>query len=1178
MRRKKILVIALLAFSTLSTFGQKVTLNYRNQSLKTVFAAVTQQTGYSFMYSPQVVNLNTRVNISANRQELSAVMNRLLNGINIGYTIRGKEIVLFKRDNAANASSQRRVPTGFQSFSVNDGNVVSGVVRDVKGDPIIGANVLITGTNHGVVTDASGRFTLDNVSNNALLQISYVGYQTQTIPVRNKSKFNIILQEKGNGLNELVVVGYGVQKKVDLTGAVSTVDVSKSLVSRPVTDVSKALQGEVPGLNVQNVQGGINEEPSLTIRGIGTLSNGSVSKPLVVVDGVPMEDISYLNTQDIAKISVLKDAASTSIYGTRAAFGVILITTKTGTKTDKITINYSNNFAWDTPTVLPDYPDVPSQLKAMIAASDRSGVQSQLFGMNLKEVLPLSEEWEKRHSWKKAGYRDMVKGDDYIIKDNGSVLYLADWDVVGIMFRDWTPSQSHSVNVQGTSGRTSYYLSAGYSDKEGVLNFNPDKLKKYNAMLNVTSDVTTWLQVGGRFSYNEKVYNQPNSQRDTYQYLWRWGSFFGPYGTIDGVDLRNDIAYLKQAGEDKTTSSYVRVGSFIKLKPFKGFTINGDITFNIENVDRKQVGLPVYGYDSWGGKLTQLTYIVQQSSSYLYQQHDKNTSYALNIYASYNIDIDRIHHIGLMMGGNAEEGNYNWFSAQRMGLLSNSKPEFPLTNGDQTTNGGDSHWGACGYFGRINYSYNDIWLLELNGRYDGSSKFPSNSHWAFFPSASFGYRFSQEKYFDKLRTVITNGKIRYSIGSVGNQAIGDNMFISTIATNVATGWLDDSGNKLVSFNMPTLVSPQLTWEKIKTSDIGIDLSFLRGDLNITFDWYQRNTDDMLAPGKVLPSVLGDASPYTNAGSLRTRGWELNVDWQHSFKSFLVYASFNVSNYATKITKWSDDSRMINSYYSGKTYGDIWGLETDRFFTKDDFTYNAKGEITGYAKGIASQKGLEQGSFTYGPGDVKFKDLNGDGIIDGGKGTAEDHGDLKIIGNSMPKYQYSFRIGGEWKGLDIDMFFQGIGKHDIWSLSAFVMPMMRGVDALYANQTDYWTENNIDAKYPRLYPSNNGYGTIPGLDAGNHNFYPQSGYLVHASYLRFKTLTLGYTLPEKLLHNIFVKKVRFYFSANNLCELINNSDAPVDPEINAGSGSLRNGVWGRIAPFTRTLSFGAQLTF
>lgn len=1065
---------------------------------------------------------------------------------------------------------------------------INGVVMDANNEPVIGASVIEKGTTNGTITDLNGRFAL-NVKLGTIVQISFIGYQTQAIKAEPTMK--VVLKEDSELLSEVVVVGYGTQKKANLTGAVSIVDVGKTLDARPQSDVSKALQGVVPGLSILNDNGKLNSKPTISIRGTGTLSNSAKSEPLVVVDGVPMNDISFLNTQDIQSISVLKDAASTSIYGTRAAFGVILITTKSAKKIDKITISYSNNFSWDTPTILPNYPDVATQARALRDANTRAKLSNELFGMNMNdEFIKKASDWKQRHGGKKAGYREMIPGDDFDLASDGSALYYADWDVVGIMFRDWKPAQSHNLSVQGTSGKTSYYLSMGYNHEEGVLTFNPEKLNKYNATMNVTSDLTDWLQVGGRFTYSDKDYTTPNTRRGTYTYMWRWGSFFGPYGTYQGVDMKNDIAYLKQAGEDNTNDANTRMGAFLKATITKGLTVNADYTFNIENTTTKSAGLPVTGWNSWGGKITTPSMLEgANGNTWVYQNSVRDHSYAFNVYANYAFTLAKKNNINAMIGANAEEGEYTSHWSQRKGLLDNNLPEFNLATGDQTVGGVHNEWGTAGWFGRINYDYNGIWLLELNGRYDGSSKFPANSRWAFFPSASAGYRISEEAYFAPIRTIVNNAKLRASFGEIGNQAVGNNMFISTVAKRTAanTHWLE-GGNLVSGYDIPTLVSTTLKWERIQTLDIGGDFGFLNNELNVSFDWYQRTTKDMLAPSKALPEVLGAGAPRVNAGTLRTRGWELSLDWHHRFNELNVYANASIGDFKTVITQWDDDSMLLNSNYTGKVYGDIWGFETDRYFTKDDF--NSDGS---YKEGIASQKGLEEGNFIFGPGDIKFKDRDGkldkDGklIIDGGKGTLDDHGDLKVIGNMTPRYQYGFRLGADWKGFDIDMFFQGVGKRDIWTQSAFVMPMMRGADAIYENQANYWSEENQNpnADFPRLYPGNAAKGSISVLENGNHNFYPQDKYLVNMAYLRFKNLTIGYTLPQLLTNKIYLQKIRVYFSASNLCELINKSNAPVDPEVNAdesvangATNTYGNGTWGRVDPLNRTVSFGLQVTF
>lgn len=1071
---------------------------------------------------------------------------------------------------------------------------ISGTVKDENGAPLVGANVMERSTTRGIVTDIDGKFTL-KVAPGSTIIFSYLGYST--VEQKAASNMDIVLKEDNALLDELVVVGYGQQKRANLTGAVSTVNVDKDLVAKPQMDVAKSLQGIVPGLSVINTQGGIDAQPTLTIRGVGTLSNNETSSPYIIVDGIPTEDLTLINPNDIESVSVLKDAASTSIYGSRAAFGVILITTKGGAK-DKVSVNYTNNFSWGTPSILPDYADVPSQLEAMMEVNRNAGTSNpELFGMyfnqpisapgtdlNGKTMIDLAKLWQQQHGYKKDDqYRNLRPyqslsdvGDYYLDPATGKALFYADWDVVGINYRDWTPSQSHNINVNGTSGRTSYYLSFGYDKKEGVLAANPDELHRYNVTANIQSNVTDWLQVGARFQYTDRTYTKPNPTETPYQYMWRWGSFFYPYGMIDGVDLRSPYALLKAAADDETHTKFTRMTGYLKANIIDGLTLNADYTYTNRNVFVDEVRSPVFGYNTWGTVDAPSMY---SSSSYVYQDSRYNNRWALNVYANYEFNFGK-HNFNVMAGGNAEGGTYRMHYSQRRDLTNVNLPELNLASGEQLVGSEHSHWGTAGYFARINYNWNEIWLLELNGRIDGSSSFPANDRWAFFPSGSVGYRFSQEKYFEPIRDIVSNGKLRASFGEIGNEAVGNNMYIQTIGNPSNSYWLDAKGSRLTMYDLPKMVSETLTWERIQTADIGLDLGFFNNSLNVTFDWYQRKTLDMLAPGTVLPDVLGADAPYGNNGSLRTRGWELSASWNKQFGDFNVYVSGNVSDFKTVVTEWNNPTGILSDYFSGKVYGDIYGFETDRLFTEDDFTWDAQGNRTGYAPGVANQDGLVgSGNFQYSPGDTKYKDLNNDGKIDGGKGTTSDMGDLKVIGNSTPRFQYGFRLGGSWKGIDIDMYFQGVGKWSQWSTGAFVMPFSRGADGIYENQMDYWTPDNTDAWWPRLYPGNGVSGTVSGVATGAYNFYPQSKYLIDRSYLRFKNLTVGYTLPQNLTKKWYIEKLRVYFTAENLCELINNSFAPVDPEIDSSEVSGNgNGTWGRITPMMRTISCGLQLTF
>ena len=1100
-----------------------------------------------------------------------------------------------------------------QAMSVTQSStIIKGQIVDAEGEPIVGATVVEIGTTRGTVSDLDGNFQL-NASANAKLRITYVGYKT--VETKAHDGMKIVMQHDNAQLDEIVVVGYGQQKKVNLTGSVTNVDISKTLGGRPEQDVAKALQGAVPGLTITNTSGDINSQPTMQIRGLGTLSNGATSNPLVVVDGVPVDDLTMVNAADIATISVLKDAASTSIYGSRAAFGVILITTKEGKKGEKVQVKYDGHFAWDRATVLPDYPDVPSQLEAaMIGAKRTDGSDPELFGMYFSQMLPYAKAWKEQHSGKKGysemqPFQSMDNVGDYYFNGN-QPFYYADYDIQDIWYNKAAPSQSHSVSLNGSSGRTSYYTSFSYDYKQNLMKFNPDKLSRYNFTTNLKTDVTDWLTVGTRVNFVRRSFSKADSWNNVYQYLWRWGSFFIPSGYMydengEKLDYRV-VAMQKQAARKTTVHDQARFNAYAIAHITKDLTFNIDYTYQIDNYNYKTSDHSVYGMN-WSGVTP--TYIVGTSSSYTSRENIKQNRWTANAYLNYNHTWVDAHNLGVMVGVNGERFKSDEMWANRTHLYNEDYPELNLAYGemkDATISSFTGDRSTAGYFGRINYDYKGIYLLELNGRYDGSSRFPAGDKWAFFPSMSLGYRFTEEGYWKNLHDVISNGKLRFSYGEIGNEAIGDNMFISTISP-IEQGklyWLDKNGNKLNQFQLPDWVSSSLTWERIKTTDIGVDLSFLNDDLSLTFDWYQRTTNDMLAPGKAIPDVAGASAPFTNAGSLRTRGWELSLSYRKQInKDLNVYGTFNIGDSKSKVTKWNNDSKLIGHTggivsasnarmyaYEGETWGDIWGFETDRYFTVDDFDgQNADGTWK-YKPGIADQTGIQTDNFVYGPGDIKYKDLDNSGTIDGGKGTADDHGDLKVIGNTLPRYEYSFHLGGSWKGLDLDLFFQGVGKRDMWTQSSFVFPLMRDADkALYANQTSYNVYDPANGivdisqsnRYPCLYSGNEGSGNVTGLASigGEHNYYPQTKYLVNMAYLRLKNVTIGYTLPASITKKVYMEKVRFYGSVNNLCLLYNGAkDYPVDPEMNAGQGSLSYGTWGRTYPITRTWSVGVQVTF
>ncbi|MEE0906594.1 MAG: SusC/RagA family TonB-linked outer membrane protein, partial [Muribaculaceae bacterium] len=918
------------------------------------------------------------------------------------------------------------------------------------------------------------------------------------------------------------------------------------------------------------------------------------------------------------------------IYGTRAAFGVILVTTKSATTKERVSLKYSNNFAWSQATVLPKFATNVAQLETALQPTYRGNGDREIFGLYFEDLLPYMRLWEQQHS---GPYTDLVElkpyqsdsnVGDYRILENGTWLRYGDWDIGAVLFQT-APSQKHNLSVDGVSGKTNYRLSFGYDSKEGLISQNPDKMHRYMANANLSTEIFSWLKAGTRISFTNREYTSANVGRNIFQYAWRWPGFFEGYGYMfdengEKYYTRSPLGYQINAPEDKTVTNQMRLQGWLQADIYKGLSLYADFTYGVRNTNSDSSGAPFYMWDTWTSGLPKITSpAYSQATSYAAQSAIKDDMWTMNAYLTYTNTFANDHNLKVMLGGTAEQEEYNYFYAKRTGLTDYNLPNINLTNGTNYTTSG-SNWkrATAGFFGRINYDYKGIYLLEVNGRYDGSSRFPASDQWAFFPSFSLGYRFSEEAYFEKARDIVSNGKIRASYGQIGNEAVGNYRFLSTVSQVSAANvhWLQ-GGQKITEYNMPSLVSSSLSWERVETTDIGIDLGFLNNEITVGFDWYQRTTKDMLGPSQVLPAVLGATSPYANNGELRTRGWELSLGWKHRFGEVDVYANFNLADARTKVTKWNNPNGTIytfnpstGNYYEGQYYGDIWGFETDRYFTKDDFTgQDANGNWI-LKEGIASQAGLESGSFHYGPGDVKFKDLNGDGVINNGDpnnpnakaGTLANHGDLKVIGNAMPRYEYSVRLGAAWKGFDIDVFLQGVGKRNMWTTGSFYIPMTQSNLGVFDHQlsynkyvvsqdangndfiSDYVIDQNND--YPCMYAGSAGTGKISNIGRGCYNFYPQSRYLVNMAYLRVKNLTVGYTLPQELTKKAYIQKARVYFSGENLFFLYNGaSKYNMDPEVNQSySSTAMAGVddgysaYGRTIPMTRSYSFGIQVTF
>ena len=1056
---------------------------------------------------------------------------------------------------------------------------VTGTVTSADdGTTLPGASILVKGTTQGVSTDMEGRYHI-NVERGNVLVFSFIGMVSQERTVGNETVINVTLQADATSLDEVVVVGYGTQRRSDLTGAVSTVD-TKVLESRPITDLGRGLQGTTPGLTITTPTGQIGQNPSIRLRGMtGTLSNSGGAQPLILVDNVEIPSLQMINPEDIESISVLKDAASASIYGARGAWGVILITTKMGKKGEAPKVDYSNNFSWATPTTTPVIAPAAEGAEMAFGALQRTNPSTNVFGvvgMYIDQTsIQKMREWEASYGGQDLG-NEMVMGRDFEIRD-GRLFFYRPWDAGEMFMKNWTPQQKHDLSVSGGTEKTNYRVGIGYLGQDGVLKVNPDQFDRYSLNLNVSTEVTDWMEARGKVIYSKTKFTRPfyfsSETYDPWYYLYRWPIVY-PYGTYEGYPFRSAITEVEQAKMNEQNNSLARINLGTTLTPVEGLRIDADYTFDSNNFHEHQTGGVLSAYDFWstGANLVYAPY-----SSAAYDRVQYNSSWSNRnvgkLFATYEKNFGN-HALKFIAGGDIESYEYWFHSSQRRDLMDPDRGEINLATGEQFVTGSRDQWSTMGVFGRINYAYGSKYFLELNGRYDGASRLSPTSRWAFFPSMSAGYVITEEPFMSEVTDVMSFLKLRASWGAIGNQNafLGD---IYRLMTSTSSGWLVGTENQL-TVGTPGALPTSLTWETVTTLDYGFDARFFQDKLGITFDWYKRTTSDMHSAGLVLPSTYGTGATKQNLGELQTTGWELAVDYNHSFANGLnLSITGMLSDFREEITEFADN-RGINSNRPGRILGDIWGYETDRLFTEDDFVKDANGEFVlddgkyVMKEGIPTQSVFESGWFFFGPGDVKYKDLNGDGVVDFGANTIDNHGDLKVIGNSTPRYQYGLRLGGDYKGVDFSFFVQGVGKRDFWANGPIFIPGYRPGEAWFAHQLDYWTPENPDAFYPRP--------TDAGQQVSPTNFRPQTRYLLDLSYMRMKNITVGYSLPTSWIGKLNIDRLRVYFSGENLFE-IDNLELPIDPEVDYTAAGLNDpNTFGRVYPYSRSVSFGLQLTF
>lgn len=1045
---------------------------------------------------------------------------------------------------------------------------ISGIVTDKKlNEPIIGASVVVKGTSNGCITDLDGNFQLNNVASGSTLVVSYIGYQTQEIPVqKGKTSYQVTLSEDTQTLDEVVVVGFGTQKKVNLTGAVASVD-NKKLESRPVTSVGQALQGVVPGLNVSipDAGGKLDANPSFNIRGTGNLGTGSSASPLVLIDGVA-GDLNQLNPQDIDNISVLMDAASAAIYGSRAPFGVILVTTKKG-KQGKTSISYSNNLRWSRPTNIPDMLDAYTFAQYFNRAIDNTGSGEAHFFSDI--TMDRIQQYMRGEITTTADPSLSQNGNCFAFNQNSN-----DNQNWPRNFIDKTAfGQEHNVSLSGGNEKIQYYVSGAFLSQDGQMNYANDNKKRYNASARISAEITKWM----RLEFNSRFIREDIGMPT---FLKLYGDrFFSettklhpnmPLYDNNGHYTRNPkLMQLTSGGRSNTQDdTYFTQGSLI-LTPMKGLTIHGDLALRTGSFEHLYNVARVYLYDKdnkpipeqWLGGDADLA----AGKTWAYSEQQRETMITTSLYADYSLSFLEKHNLKVMLGMNSESYRYNNVWAKRSDVMNDNNPDINTSTGTQSNGAYRGEWASLGYFGRLNYDFDGRYLFEFNIRRDGSSRFQADSRWATFPSVSIGWNVARESFWESLSKWVNTLKPRFSYGSLGNQNT-DSYYPTYAIQNVIVGspdtggrWLLDAANKSNIAGAPGLVSSLLTWERVYSYNYGVDFGAFNNRLSGYFNYFIRDTKDMVGPAQEISPIVGAEAPKRNNTSLRTKGWEFQLNWQDRIGEFNYNIAFNLSDSRTKITEYPNASKSLSTYYTGQYLGEIWGYEsvgmakTDEEMAKhlEKVDQNTIPDVTLAASGWKA-------------GDMMYADLDGDGKITNGENTVDNPGDRKVIGNNTPRFRFGLNIGAEWKGFDLSIFFQGVAKRD-YLLSGMVF---WGVDG------DAWSSTGYKEHWDFFRPEGDPLGANTGayyprpLWKSNQNRQSQSQFVQNAAYIRLKNLQIGYTLPKAWTTKVGLERVRVFFSGDNLWTgtSINKN---FDPEA-----LYQNGM---TYPLSRTLSCGVNVT-
>ena len=1058
---------------------------------------------------------------------------------------------------------------------------VSGKVLDANQQPLVGVAVLVDGTTKGVTTSENGTFKIQVPSGEAVLQVTCLGYLPQKVTVpSSRNSITIYLQEDAIMLDATVVIGYGTQKKVNLTGAVATVG-SKELENRVTHSLGSMLQGSVAGLNITTSSGKPGSTPAINIRGVNSINSAD---PLVLIDGV-VGDLNRVNPNDVESISVIKDASAAAVYGARAAFGVILVTTKNGSAQDgKATVRYSGRFGWEEATTSTDYENrgywsVYTVNKFWQADSGTNYVKYN--DHDMQQLL--------------ARVNDRTEHPDrpWVVEEirNGRKqwVYYGNYDWWDMLFQQRRPVQQHNISLSGGTKDIKYLVSGAYDRQEGIQRAHPDVYNKYNLRAKLDFRINRWATLSNNTSFFSSNYKSlgDGSVDNTIAYSARHALANFPMKNPDGswlystpyldYKIANGRHILLNEGTHRNVDRSNDFSNTTRLviTPFKTLSITGDFTYRLyqnRNTSRSSAmnyreypDGPLLAYDTGAG-MNQLDEVVQTRNYY-----------SANVYANYDETFGEAHHVSATAGFNYETWASKNVSVAGINLSSINLDDLNLATGSPTEGaygGGQNEYALAGFFARINYDYKGRYLFEVSGRYDGSSRFAPGNRWGLFPSASAGWRISEEPFFGNAKDLVDNLKLRASFGSLGNQNVSSYYTYMRLITNKDfSNYTFDGSIKGKYSSLGAPVASDLTWETAQQWDLGLDLTMLNNRLNFTGDVYIRDTKDMLTAGVALPGVYGADPPKMNSADLRTKGYELSLSWRDEFQllrrpfTYSVTVTFN--DYVTDITKYDNPDRTFaKSYYEGMRWGEIWGYRTGGLFASDAEAAGYAVDQTAVNNRINAAAGSERGLHA---GDLKFLDLDGDNIISIGKNTVDDPGDREIIGNSQPRFHYGTTLSMSWAGIDFSIFFQGVGRRQ-WYPKANTIAFWGPYARPYASWIPkdfhkmYWSEENPDAYFPRP----RGYVALSGtnreLTAVNDR------YLQDIRYCRLKNLTIGYTLPKKWTRKVLIDNLRIYFTGENLATWSPIRSDYIDPEMAAMNDEMRTYPW------QKTYMFGVDVTF